>query len=88
MAGVTIHFLLVYSYGKQELIEQREFTDSKKATDAYAETERRYRRESANFEIVLIGADSLDTIMKTHGHYFRTSSDSLFSEFLSEPLTS
>ena len=28
------------------------------------------RTDISDFEIVLIGADSLDTIRQTHGHYF------------------
>jgi len=82
MANGTVHFLLVYSFEKQELVEQKEFSDAKLATAAYNDVEREYRG-NRNYEIVLVGSDSLETIMKTHGHYFRNASDSLFSEFLS-----
>lgn len=83
MPGITIHYLLVYSYSEQKLIGCQEYTDTKKATQAYAEKEQEYVGHSDPFEIVLVGADSLETVMKTHGHYFGDASDSLFDEFLS-----
>lgn len=86
MPGITIHFLLVYSYADQKLIECHEFTDSKKATNAYAEKEQELVSRSDEFEIVLVGADSIQTVMKTHGHYFAQAGDSLFAEFLAEPV--
>lgn len=90
MTGVTIHYLLTYRYSDQE-VEIQSFKDSKKATDAYAAKEAAYAGRSDEFEIVLVGADSIDTIMKTHGHYFAKESggvmESLFSEFLTGPLT-
>ena len=70
MPNVIHHFLLVYSYDKGELIAQDEFTDQGLATAAYADAEARYRDELDNFEIVLVGSDSIETIMRTHGHYF------------------
>ncbi|MDQ1364907.1 MAG: hypothetical protein QOE07_1966 [Acidimicrobiaceae bacterium] len=39
------------------------------ATDAYKAAEAEYR-DDPNIEIVLIGADSLSTVERTHGHYF------------------
>ena len=81
----TVHFLLVYSFDEQRLVEQREFTTSREATDAYDAAERLHRGES-KFEIVLVGSDSIDTIRQTHGHYFGSSGDSLFSAFLSPAL--
>jgi len=35
---------------------------------------------------VLVSADSIETVMQTHGHYFRSSAESLFSDFLSPAL--
>ncbi|MER7070989.1 hypothetical protein [Terrabacter sp. NPDC000476] len=77
-----IHFLLVYSYDDGALIRQREFKDSREATRAYEDAEQEFRGALNKFEVVLLGADSLDTIMQTHGHYFRSTDDSLFSDFL------
>jgi len=79
----TVHFLLVYSFDQEKLVEQEEFTDSDAATKAYGEAEARYRHHD-RYEIVLVGADSIETVMKTHGHYFASSDLSLFSDFLTE----
>lgn len=74
---VLIHFLLVYSYGEQRLLENKDFTDPAEAAAAYRAAESRYRGRSDEFEVVLVGADSLQTIMKTHGHYFSEPSDAV-----------
>lgn len=81
----AVYFLLVYSFDTNELVYQEECGDREAAIAAYDAMERQYRGTLDRFEVVLIGADSIETVMKTHGHYFRTSSDSMFSEFLSEP---
>jgi hypothetical protein len=82
-----IHYLLVYSYDDSALVRQQEFKDSREATAAYEAAEQEYRHLN-RFEVVLLGADSIDTIMQTHGHYFRSSHDSLFSDFLTQATTS
>lgn len=64
-----VHFLLVYDLVKQRLVDQRRFEDGAEAAAAYAELESQHRGEH-DLEIVLVGADSLETIMETHGHYF------------------
>lgn len=67
----VIHFLLVYDLKLQRLIEPtREFRDAQEAAVAYAALEATHRGDS-DVEIVLVGADSIDTIMQTHGQYFR-----------------
>jgi hypothetical protein len=71
MTGRLHHFLLVYSYEEGRLVHQDEFNDEAKAAAAYTKAERDYRGQS-NFEIVLVGSDSIETIMRTHGHYFST----------------
>lgn len=81
MPAPTVHFLLVYSHKEHKLLTQEEYTDSGLATKAYAEAEKSHVG-SDDYEIVLIGSDSIQTIMKTHGHYFRHDSHSAFSEFL------
>lgn len=67
---VLIHYLLVYSYDEQRLIDKREFTNAVEAAAAYRDTEELYRGRSDEFEVVLVGADSIETIRRTHGHYF------------------
>jgi len=63
-----LHFLLTYDM-RQQTLTVREFTDAAEATDAYGRAELEHLGDR-NLEIVLVGADSLDTIKKTHGHYF------------------
>lgn len=77
----TVHFLLVYSLREGKLVAQEEFTDAVTATSAYTARERQFRNTD-DFEIVLVGSDSIETVMKTHGHYFRSSDDSMFSDLL------
>lgn len=84
MPGITVHFLLVYSFADRKLIKCAEFKERRAATDAYAAMETKYQGRSDEFEVVLVGADSIETIMKTHGHYFADADDSLFSEYLLE----
>lgn len=78
----TVHVLLVFSHRQGRLLSQEQFHDAAKATAAYEAAEAAHGGDQ-DLEIVLVAADSIDTIMKTHGHYFRISDDSLFSEFLS-----
>jgi len=80
MPGVTVHFLLVYSHTAQKLIEQEQYTRIAEATAAYKAAEEKYRDRSDEFEVVLVGADSIGTVMRTHGHYFVN--DSLFDKLL------
>jgi chromosome segregation and condensation protein ScpB len=63
------HFLLVYDLARQELVRQLEFHDGDEAAAAYRELEGEYRGRS-DLEIVLVGADSIETIKQTHAHYF------------------
>jgi hypothetical protein len=67
------HFLLRYNLRTQTLEDLTSFgTDAEGATRAYADLEREYRdrADHTDFEIVLIGADSLETIQVTHSRYF------------------
>jgi hypothetical protein len=64
-----LHFLLIYDLRQQRLIDIRPFTDPTEATNAYGQAELDHLGDQ-DLEIVLVGADSLDTIRKTHGHYF------------------
>jgi len=63
------HFLLVYDLARQELVRQLEFHDGDEAAAAYRELENEHQGR-ADLEIVLVGADSIDTIKRTHAHYF------------------
>jgi len=63
------YFLLIYNRAHQHLQTVQEFGDRDEAGRAYVATERAAQAD-AGLEIVLIGADSLDTIRRTHGQYF------------------
>ncbi len=77
---IVVHFLLVYDHQAQRLVKQRRFGSGAAAAVAYAELEAQHR-DDPNLEIVLVGADSLDTIMRTHGHYF-TATETPFPELV------
>lgn len=64
-----VHFLLVYDRKSQKLIFDKPFTDSAEAVRAYEEMEEKHR-DDRDMEIVLVGADSIETVMLTHGNYF------------------
>lgn len=81
MSGKTVHVLLVYSYAEGRLRSQKEFSDRREATEAYNAAEERYREDSG-YEIVLVGSDSIETIMQTHGHYFKDSDEQMFAQLL------
>ncbi len=63
------HFLLVYDLGQQKIVVQERFDDVDEAVRAYADKETEHLGDPT-VEIVLIGADSLDTIKHTHASYF------------------
>ncbi len=64
------HFLLIYDHVHGHLVEQADLgSDVDAAARKYAECEEEYG-DREGFEIVLVGADSIETIRKTHAHYF------------------
>jgi hypothetical protein len=72
------YFLLIYNQSTGELAVE-EFGDSPELAAAeYGRRERSYGDRS-EIEVVLVGADSLETIKKTHSHYFRPTPESLRS---------
>jgi hypothetical protein len=64
-----VHVLLVFDLVEQHLTRQDVFSDHDRAFDAYLKAEAEHRWDTS-VEIVLLTADSLDTIRKTHGSYF------------------
>lgn len=64
-----IHFLLVYDLKAGRLLSQERFLEGGKAAAAYADCERQHQGDD-DIEIVLVGADSIETIQVTHGQYF------------------
>lgn len=63
------YFLLIYNRSHRHLQTVQTFTDQEEASRAYTAAERA-AQGNHGLEIVLIGADSLDTIKQTHGQYF------------------
>lgn len=63
------YFPLEYSRSHRRLQNIQQFTSRDDAGRAYAAAESAARGHD-DLEVVLIGADSLDTIKQTHGQYF------------------
>ncbi|MGI8460380.1 MAG: hypothetical protein ACR2OC_01915 [Solirubrobacterales bacterium] len=70
------HFLVVYDIANSD-VDVRQFgSDYDAAQDAYAEAEQA-SVENEGLDIVLLSADSLQTIKKTHSSYFSESNGKL-----------
>lgn len=67
--GPTKYFLLVYHLDTQELAVEEFGADDAAAAATYSQREHQYRDDDT-VEVVMVGADSLDTVRKTHSHYF------------------
>ncbi len=63
------YWLIVYDRVAQRIADIERFEDAEEASAAYArkEVEQGKRLE---YEVVLLGADSLDTLKTTHSRYF------------------
>lgn len=66
------YFLLVYDRPRGELVETpQEFADHLEALDA------RFERENADpnpdHEVIVLGGESLESLVDTHARYFRRS---------------
>lgn len=74
-------FILLYGLTNRQL-EIREFGgEFSRAADEYTKLEGVHRADPFT-EVVLLGADRLETIKKTHSHYFVESDVDLFEELL------
>ncbi len=80
----TVHFLLVYDLSKERLVSQDAFDKASEAVMAYAQLEAEHRNDP-NVEIVLVGADSIETVMRTHAQYFARSPEGVSSYLVAEP---
>jgi len=70
--AILVHFLLVYDHAAGRLREELTFRNPEEAVAAYAAMEQKHRTEP-RVEIVLVGADSIETVRQTHAHYFEVS---------------
>lgn len=73
------NFLLVYNRATGELEQQRDFGTN--TSDAVAEYQRleRLHRTDGNYDIVLVGSDSIESVKVTHANYFRKGTQDLES---------
>lgn len=73
MTDQTTYFLLVHRASPPGL-EIVTFEDERSAAAAYSRREHELR-DDAGAEVVLVGADSLETVRLTHSHYFAEAGD-------------
>lgn len=66
----TIDFLLTYDRSRLRLVDIERYEDGEKAVDLYEGRERQYADQPL-MEVVLLGADSEESIRFTHLTYFR-----------------
>lgn len=66
-----VHFLLVYNGPLRTLERTQRFEDVEAALVAYAQAEDEFRGRT-DVEVVLLGSDSIETLKRTHGHYFES----------------
>jgi hypothetical protein len=72
------HFLVIYDPARLKAEVQEFGTDYDAAQDAYQAAEQ--RAHGTSLDVVLLSADSLETIKRTHSSYFETKSlDELLS---------
>ena len=64
-----VHFLLVYNGPGRTLERCERFDDIDAGLEAYARAEDEFRGRQ-DIEVVLLGSDSIETLKRTHGHYF------------------
>ncbi|MCY3584843.1 MAG: hypothetical protein OXG76_04005 [Acidimicrobiaceae bacterium] len=67
----TTHFLIVYDHQERRQLDLKTYDDSRSAVAAYNATEQAYE-DRPRVEVVLLGADSEDTIRITHPVYFQS----------------
>jgi hypothetical protein len=85
--GPTNYFLLIYNLSTRALEIEEFGADDVGAAAAYTECEQRFQ-DFDDVEVVLVGADSLETVKLTHSHYFVQTTGDLFEELARELLSS
>jgi hypothetical protein len=83
--GPTNYFLLIYNLATREVKIEEWHADDVGAASRYSEREREFQQDD-DIEVVLVGADSLDTIKVTHSHYFVKETGDLFEQLARELL--
>jgi hypothetical protein len=74
------YFLLVYDRDRGQIIEEAEFDESERAVALRARFDRevRYHLEP-QVEVVVLGAQSRESLVSTHGRYFKDANELLTS---------
>lgn len=78
------YFLITYDLREQSVHVDPYETDFDAAAEMYSVLEERYADDD-RVEVVLVGADTIETIHKTHSHYFAKTAQDLFEDFLATP---
>ena len=81
MAPPEQYFILIYDVPSRALEIERFGSGYGAAAGRYSALEEQHRNDEG-IEVVLVGADSIETIQKTHSHYFAKREDDLFQKFL------
>jgi type II secretory pathway predicted ATPase ExeA len=77
------HFLVIFDSEHQRLIAAHDVgVDRDEAMRRYEECEREYGLSRTRIQIVLIGADSLETVKRTHSQYFSPSAEDPFADLV------
>lgn len=75
MVSDLLHFLIVFDAAHGSRIDLRQFEDADAAVEAYALVEGEYR-DRPEVQVVLVAADSLETVKHTHASLFGTDASS------------
>jgi hypothetical protein len=74
------HYLLVYDRSTGKLVECRDLGEDRSGALAQRFAIEKRERSHPDIEVVVLSADSLETLRSTHSRYFRTMSE-LTSDF-------
>ncbi len=72
------HFLIVYQRSTGTLLEFKEFPEPDRAkalSEGFARE--MHERNNPDIEVIILGADSREALMRTHGRYFKTIGQSM-----------
>lgn len=85
------NFLVVFNWRESKLDHWRDLdrelrdgeTSAQEAQELYRQYEARFKPDDG-YEVVMIGADSIETVRQTHGHYFGKIAIDPFAELLGD----
>jgi hypothetical protein len=64
------HYLMIYDRRAGKIVRHRRFRTPARALTARFEAEREFR-EDPDIEVVVLGAESWDSLPRTHSRYFK-----------------